>query len=207
MKVMARMFFLLLLCLSVLPSKAVLAHGLSLHPLQQGQVVKVHAYWADGTNLQDGELKTYDQAGRLVFQGITDNRGICIFNLPRSGHYRLVVDAGMGHRAEAELEYVISPAGGNTSVNEAFAATSPKEYSGPGTSSEASRSVCVVPPAMLRQIDAMLDRKLRPVLEELSVLRERDSRIRLRDVIGGLGYIFGFAGLSVWFAAKNRRSS
>lgn len=32
-----------------------------------------------------------------------------------------------------------------------------------------------------------------------------EARIRLQDILGGLGYILGLAGLSAWFMAKRRR--
>ncbi len=210
MSVVSRTALILLFLLSV-SSEAAMAHRVNLHALQQGRIVKVHAYWADGTDARDAVIKAIDSNGKTVSQGITDSDGICMFSLPRAGVYSLVFDAGMGHRAESSLEYKLpedlkSSASGN-SWGQAFAHPGPlqpcHEYIKSKAGSPASQ--CAIPDAMLRQIDAMLDRKLRPVLDELLVLRERDNRIRIRDITGGLGYILGIAGLALWFSARKER--
>ncbi len=197
------------------------AHRVNIHALQEGRVVKVHAYWVDGTDAQRAVLKAVDSNGKVVFQGITDDGGVCMFSLPQAGEYRLVFDAGMGHRAETLLEYRL-PSDLKEFGDEALASFPPDGPStGEAVSSGGVSNAGVggrvhndrfrldsgkVPATLLMQIDAMLDRKLRPVLDELSGLRERDNRIRIRDVTGGLGYILGLAGFAAWFSARKRRS-
>ncbi len=197
-----------MLFLLVCSSGAAMAHRVNIHALQKGRVVQVHAYWVDGTDARDAELKAIDSNGKVAFQGITDKDGVCMFSLPRAGVYRLVFDAGMGHRAETSLEYSLSEdlksSSMENSVAEAHASLTPRQQ---GTELQKSgaasgTSDCTIPDAVLTRIDAMMDRKLRPVLDELSALRERDNRIRIRDVTGGLGYILGIAGLAAWFSAR-----
>ncbi|PKO56769.1 MAG: hypothetical protein CVU25_09890 [Betaproteobacteria bacterium HGW-Betaproteobacteria-19] len=45
--------------------------------------------------------------------------------------------------------------------------------------------------------------------DALRLLREdiarMEARIRLQDIVGGIGYIFGLAGLTAWFMARRRK--
>ncbi|MCS7046583.1 MAG: hypothetical protein NZO58_09530, partial [Gemmataceae bacterium] len=43
-------------------------------------------------------------------EGITDKNGMCVLSAPPSGRYRLVVDAGAGHRAETDVTTVTAEA-------------------------------------------------------------------------------------------------
>ncbi len=58
------------------------------------------------------------------------------------------------------------------------------------------------PVAESGNIEAVVARQIRPVLERLD--RQEDA-LRLRDLIGGVGYILGLAGLVAWL--RTRRDS
>jgi nickel transport protein len=209
----------MLLFLMFFSIKAAVAHRVNIHALQEGRVVKVHAYWVDGTDAQRALLKAVDTKGEVVFMGLTDDQGICMFSLPQAGKYNLIFDAGMGHRAETMLEYSL-PSDLKVSEDQVLASLAPSRaskgdavsggVSGAGVDGSVDDRFpldgCKVPATLLRQIDSMLDRKLRPVLDELAGLRERNNRIRIRDVTAGLGYILGLAGFAAWFSARKRRS-
>ena len=218
MTVAPRVLVMLLLLLFFSVNSAV-AHRVNIHALQEGRVVKVHAYWVDGADAQRAVLKAVDTRGKVVFMGLTDDQGVCMFSLPQAGKYSLIFDAGMGHRAETMLEYSF-PSDLKVSGDQVLASLAPsgaskgEAESGENSSAGVGGTVdngfpldsCKLPASLLRQIDAMLDRKLRPVLDELSGLRERQNRIRIRDVTAGLGYILGLAGFAAWFSARKRRS-
>jgi len=219
MTVAPRVLVMLLLLL-FFPVNSAVAHRVNIHALQEGRVVKVHAYWVDGTDAQRAVLKAVDTKGKVVFMGLTDDQGICMFSLPQAGKYSLIFDAGMGHRAETMLEYsftsdlkesgdqvLASLAPSGASKGEAVSGEVLSAGVGSSVDDKFSLDSCKVPARLLRQMDAMLDRKLRPVLDELSGLRERQNRIRIRDVTAGLGYILGLAGFAAWFSARKRRRS
>ena len=46
-------------------------------------------------------------------------------------------------------------------------------------------------------IDKALDRKLAPIMRTLAEMQEQ--KVRLTDVLGGLGYIFGLVGVAAYF--------
>jgi nickel transport protein len=51
-------------------------------------------------------------------------------------------------------------------------------------------------------VEAAVARQLQPVLDRLQSLEETT---RLRDVLGGIGYIVGFAGLLGWWKSRPRK--
>jgi nickel transport protein len=50
-----------------------------------------------------------------------------------------------------------------------------------------------------RSVDRAVSRQVRPLLEAFSVA---DSRIRFNDIVGGIGMIFGLAGVAMWMSAR-----
>lgn len=50
-------------------------------------------------------------------------------------------------------------------------------------------------------LDAALARQLRPLREQIDAL---ENRIRLSDIIGGIGFIFGLFGCYAWIAARRK---
>ena len=51
-------------------------------------------------------------------------------------------------------------------------------------------------------VEAAVARQIRPLREEL--LATRDA-LRLQDILGGLGYIFGLTGLALWWRSRRTR--
>jgi nickel transport protein len=49
-------------------------------------------------------------------------------------------------------------------------------------------------------IEKALDKKLAPIMRTLAEMQEQ--KIRLTDVLGGLGYIFGLVGVAAYFKCK-----
>jgi nickel transport protein len=53
------------------------------------------------------------------------------------------------------------------------------------------------------EVDAALAARLSPLTRMLAS-RQREEGVRLTDVIGGIGYILGLAGLYAYFAGRRR---
>jgi len=53
-------------------------------------------------------------------------------------------------------------------------------------------------------IEATLDRKLKPLMDRITVLSE--DRISLSDILGGMGYIVGLVGLAAYVQYRRKRS-
>jgi nickel transport protein len=57
----------------------------------------------------------------------------------------------------------------------------------------------VLAPEIAAAIERAVARQVRPLREEL--LATRDA-LRLQDILGGIGYIFGLAGLALWWRSR-----
>jgi nickel transport protein len=57
-----------------------------------------------------------------------------------------------------------------------------------------------VPAGIDKALEKALDKKLAPIMRTLAEMQEQ--KIRLTDVLGGLGYIFGLVGVAAYFKRK-----
>jgi nickel transport protein len=54
-----------------------------------------------------------------------------------------------------------------------------------------------LPAGIDKALEKALDRKLAPIMRTLAEMQEH--KVRLTDVLGGLGYIFGLVGVAAYF--------
>jgi hypothetical protein len=92
--------------LAFLVTSPAMAHGLnvSLEPGAPGGSVTVLAYFTDDTSAQAAKVVLTKNDGTPVLKGTTDERGQWAFARPAPGRYRIIVDAGNGHRVQAKLD-------------------------------------------------------------------------------------------------------
>jgi nickel transport protein len=60
-----------------------------------------------------------------------------------------------------------------------------------------------LPAGIDKVIEKALDKKLAPIMRTLAEMQEQ--KIRLTDVLGGLGYIFGLVGVAAYFKSRGKR--
>jgi nickel transport protein len=58
-----------------------------------------------------------------------------------------------------------------------------------------------LPAGIDRALEKALDKKLAPIMRTLAEMQEQ--KIRLTDVLGGLGYIFGLVGVAAYFKRRS----
>ena len=95
---MRRSFLLGVLAVAALPTAAT-AHGMGVEVKRIGATVQVEAYFDDDSPARAAEVTVTGSGGAVVATGTTDDKGVCTFAAPPAGTYKVVVDAGAGHRA------------------------------------------------------------------------------------------------------------
>lgn len=65
--------------------------------------VVVEAFYSDNTSARSARVELYDDEGKLLERGRADGRGVCRFQAPAPGAYRVVVNAGAGHRSSQSI--------------------------------------------------------------------------------------------------------
>ncbi|MEA3386276.1 MAG: hypothetical protein U9Q89_07495, partial [Thermodesulfobacteriota bacterium] len=151
-------------------------------------------YFSGGNKAMDSAVLALDSEGKEVYHGMTDKKGKFSFKPPGNGEYRLVLEAGMGHRAEALVSIQGTESGP--------AAQETEQANGPQTAeSPEPKGTLALTSAEFEQI---LDRKLNPVKDQLLRLAEQGDKVGFRDVVAGLGYIAGLMGLAMYLTQKKR---
>jgi nickel transport protein len=79
------------------------AHALGADCKVNGARVELEAYYDDDTPARDARVRVADGEGQQVAEGRTDAAGRWSFDRPRAGTYRVIVDAGAGHRKELTI--------------------------------------------------------------------------------------------------------
>ncbi|NOQ46302.1 MAG: hypothetical protein GQ559_06475 [Desulfobulbaceae bacterium] len=187
------------------------AHKVNLFAWYDGKMILAEGYFSGGNKSMDSTVLVFDSGGKEVFHGKTDKKGKFSFKPPGNGEYRLVLEAGIGHRAEALVSVQgMEGMGSGTAAQETAqtgqqqTAESP-ELKGDGQQQapeNAHKGIVAFTSAELEQI---LDRKLNPVKEQLLRLAEQGDRISFRDVVAGLGYIAGLMGLAMYLTQKRQK--
>jgi nickel transport protein len=103
-----RLVFVLVICTAVLAASLLLggnahAHRVNLFAWVEGDTVHVECKYPDGTKVNEGTIRVFDSAGKELLNGKTTPKGEFSFKVPKQDDLKIVLEAGMGHRAEWPL--------------------------------------------------------------------------------------------------------
>jgi nickel transport protein len=189
--------FLLLILLShiAMPAPAALAHNVLLSAYVEGDRVVVEGGFSDGTLCENAGIKVFDPSKQLLLEGKTDENGEFSFVPPQNTDLTVVLDAGMGHRAEytvsaEELPIIAS----SREVMAGKPSSLPVEVHPPQTFEASSR-------VNSKEIESIVDRviteRLRPVTRLIAKSQDK-AGVSPTEVFGGIGYIMGFMGIAMY---------
>ena len=96
------------------------AHKVSIFASEQNGVVDVYGYFSDGTPAKKSDVEVYDAVtGKLLLKGKTDENGLFEFKVPAGEkELRIVLYAGLGHKAVQTLQVNTSPQQTPSTANE-----------------------------------------------------------------------------------------
>jgi len=182
------------------------AHKVHVFAVGEGKSISGYAYFSGGSRVRRMPVKVFTTDGRVVGETTTDDKGEFRFEIPGPADYRLVLETPDGHRAETTV-----PADDFAPEEEDRPAPAPPAP-GPGGKTAAASSVrtapaperCLQEAELEKVIDHCLTRRLRTIEERLD---RYEQKVRLHDVIGGIGYIFGVFGLLALVQSKRTRSA
>ena len=179
------------------------AHRVNIFCWVEGKEVVSESAFPSGTPVHEGTIRVFaEDADRKLLEGSTDTQGRFRFRIPKQAidnawDLRVEIDAGVGHvnswlvRAS---EFATSGSSPKPTASQSQAA---------GTD-RTDREVAASNAAELtpKELEAALERKLRPIHQKLSRLEQ--DRVSVQDVVGGLGYILGLAGIALYCSARRR---
>ena len=204
------------------------AHKVQMFAYPEGDTVFVEGYFADGKKPKKSEVMVYDNGGKVLFSGVTDDEGKLSFKIPQKTDLRVTLNAGMGHKAEytlpaSELNGSNPPLlpfskggekkmaldkGGETKgvVNKGGdknEALSKVELTEKGRASQISQlDEAQVQAIVEKAVERAVGEAIKPLVRSFTEMTQKNS---LTTIIGGIGYIFGFMGIALYF--KSRKGS
>ncbi|MFP4500553.1 MAG: cobalamin biosynthesis protein CbiL [Candidatus Hydrogenedentota bacterium] len=156
------------------------AHDLHVFALVEGGEVTGEANFIGGGPLKEAPVQVHDAAGNLRFETRTDERGAFTFPAEGTSALTITCETSDGHHGHFTIPANELPAH-ETAQEPAL-----------GVQSDAG----------LRDLVAgAVAKQVNPLRAEIDRLR---SQTRLRDVLGGIGYIFGVAGIVALLKARRR---
>jgi nickel transport protein len=197
----------LLLCvLFALPAAPAYAHKLNVFATAEGKTIHGKAYFHGGAPAQDVAVTALSPTGQPIGQTRTDGEGR--FTLEARFHcdYRFLVETGDGHGGEYTLtaaalpeDLPVLPLHGNGKTDDDTGRLRAER------TPAAPQSASVIPADGQGQ-----------VLHELAILRAEvgrleeqlhayEDRLRLTDILGGIGYIAGLTGAAYYYLGVRRK--
>ncbi len=192
--------FLILLLPSFLVVGSASAHKVMIFAWVEGDTVYTESKFSGGKRVKKGDVMVYDLKGNRLLKGKTSKQGEFSFKIPEKTAMKIVLLAGMGHRAEwtVPLEEIqgIASETSETTTNQSTIAKEPDKQ---------ARSVSVTnltPDDIQLAFEKALDKKLKPVMKKLAESQEHGPTVK--DILGGIGYILGLVGVASYFHYRRK---
>ena len=184
------LFFASILIMST--SLPALAHKVTIFAWVEGDSVFTESKFSGGRKATGAQVLVYDREGKQLLEGKTNNKGKFSFKIPKLTDLRIVLNAGMGHKAEWRIpESEIKEAGGVSEKKRAGESSQPINV---GLSKEEIKKL----------IEESLDRKLRPIVRMMTESQSKGPSVT--EIVGGVGYIFGLMGVAIYFRNRGKKA-
>ncbi len=174
------------------------AHKVSIFAYVEGDVIHSQSYFPDGRTCKNAQIEVFDLKGKRLLKGATNMDGEFSFRIPIQDSLKLVLTAGMAHKAEYEIsKEEISPSAVKTALEKIT-----QGQKAPLSPASATVKTELSPDHMRDIIDKALEKKLKPVMQKLTRIEAKNTSIN--NIMGGIGYILGLMGIVMYFK-KNRK--
>ena len=157
--------------------------------------ISTDSYFSDGTKVQDGLIQVYDSRGGKLLEGRTDENGEFDFQLTQEDSLRIVLITRLGHRNS----FILTRDGpSDAAETENLEGLDPRN-------SEIDEHVQIHLSQMKKIIEESLEEKLAPITRQLA--KRQQENISLTEIMGGIGYIFGLTGITLYLVTRKRGSN
>ena len=195
MKVQRKTVIAVTLLCSLVIAAPCFAHKVRIFAWNEGDIIHTESKFSGGKAAQNATVTVVENTtGTVLLQGSTDREGLFEFPLPDTDSQELdiIVDSGDGHKNH--WRYKLKPSSEKR-------ADSPKQD--PATSpivSETATADGLTKQQLTTLLNDVLEAKLAPIRRQLAEQEEQTPS--LQDIIGGIGYILGLAGIAAYIKSK-----
>ncbi len=192
-----------LLALSV--STPAMGHKLRVFASAEGNQITGSAYFAGGAGASGAQIRVLDEQGQTLAELNQDGNGRFSYKAQAAETLVVVAETGDGHRAEWRIPAAELAGAFPDQVSERTETAAPLRA---GAAAQPSPQVAA--PALTQgpgeialeaAIERAVARQVRPLREELMAAQDQ---ARLRDMLGGIGYILGITGLALWWRSRRQ---
>jgi nickel transport protein len=202
---MARGFAPVALAAMTLWTSCALAHKLKAFATAEGALVSGYAYFTPGGRARQADVVITGPGGVEVLKTGVDSEGNFHFVTKQRVDYVITVDGGDSHVATYKIhaadlpDALPAPQDGKLLPLDPPIAIAAEAAAAPPAADATAQPACTTPdPAALRAlIRESVAREVNPLREQLDAFQEA---VGWRDVVSGLGYIFGLCGVAYGFA-------
>jgi len=173
------------------------AHKLRVFAAAEGPLITGSAYFAGGGAATGARIRILDTQNRTLAEPTPDAAGRFSYRAQAATDLLIVAETGDGHRTEWRI-----PA---SDLTGSFPTTDPGTPERPTAAPSAPAAPPPTPaptgldPLLTAAIEGAVARQIRPLREELLAFQDQT---RLRDILGGIGYILGLMGLALWWRSR-----
>jgi nickel transport protein len=188
------------------------AHKVNMFASAEGNVISGSVYFTTGGNPKNAVIFVQDKDGTLIREITADEQGQFTFTAEARQDYVFVLELADGHRTSftvkaEELSETLpsseSEAPSETHEQRISAETAQQASPGAAESAPANPNNSQLSAEELEKIvDKAVARQVRPLREQLD---HYEAKIRLHDILGGIGYIIGLMGLGYFLRARKKR--
>jgi nickel transport protein len=185
------------------------AHRVNVFAWVEGGVVHVEGKFSGGKKVKAGKITVMDSQGVELLSGRTNDQGKFSFKVPKRTDLRIVLIAGQGHQGEwtlraDEMKELPSETALEASAEKATQSKGKETFSITSTDpSTVEPDTAIKPEELEAIIENVLDKKLKPITRMLADLRQEGPSVR--DIIAGIGYIFGLVGIAAYVYSRKKR--
>lgn len=183
-----------------------LAHRVNVFAYVDGGEIVVECSYSKSKRVNRGAIDVQDAVtGETFLKGETDENGYFRFPVPEAARaagngLRILLRAGEGHQSDwtveaSEFMTVPASAGARAADVKTDSGQIPAAPSATVPTGVSRADVEAV-------VNAALDAKLAPIKRAL--LEQNESGPGMREIIGGIGWIFGLLGIAAYFKSRTR---
>lgn len=175
------------------------AHKVRIFAWEEGNTIHTESKFSGGRAARNAKVFVLEGVdGKQLLTGVTNEKGLFSFALPKTEatELNILVDSGDGHKNS--WIYQITPA---TKTQK----TAKKQQAVVPTTSKSTVNTEVLTKAELELVfERVLEEKLAPIRRSLAETQNTGPSIQ--DILGGIGYILGLAGIAAYFKSllKNK---
>ncbi len=183
----------------------VYGHRIDVFCYTEDNVIKCYSKFSTGTPVRYGKYQVYIRK-KLIYEGKSDDQGNFVYKIPKEllnnpKDLKIVCIAEMGHEnywIVKKEEYATNIQKEPSSDNDFFDEEEDLSKENKTTQTTHQASIDII--RLEKSIRKIIASELSPIKLELVKLQE--PKIDLRDILGGIGYIFGIMGIIMYFKSQ-----